>query len=242
MARCDDIKLLLGPFEDGELEPHEMQEVARHVVACAACDGELADYRALGLALRGGAELPDLTGFAAAVLERIDHLPVVLGTRVRRFFNSFAGGIGGTLATAMATAAVAVITAVVLTPYARQFTFGFANPPQVAAHVAAGFAPAAPFALASGASPHAVTVASSVRAVHPALAGGANTLPAASAIDLASQRNADDAAADNALADSTADHGPSTVISRLEASSPSVAVWSEPQTDTTVIWVPDQQP
>ena len=56
MARCDDIKLLLGPFEDGELEPHEMQEVARHVVACTACDGELADYRTLGLAMRGGAE------------------------------------------------------------------------------------------------------------------------------------------------------------------------------------------
>jgi hypothetical protein len=30
------------------------------------------------------------------------------------------------------------------------------------------------------------------------------------------------------------------IISRLEADSPSVAVWSEPQTDTTVIWVPDQ--
>ena len=219
MARCDDIKLLLGPFEDGELEPHEMQEVARHVVACTACDGELADYRTLGLAMRGGAELPDLSGFAAAVLERVDDLPIALGTRVRRFFNSFAGGIGGTLATAMATAAIAVITAVVLTPYARQFTFGgrFAHPPQAA------------------------TVASSTRAARPALAGGANALPAASAIDLASQGNADDAA-DTALVDSTAGHGPSTVISRLEASSPSVAVWSEPQTDTTVIWVPEQQP
>ena len=30
------------------------------------------------------------------------------------------------------------------------------------------------------------------------------------------------------------------IISRLEADSPSVAVWSEPRTDTTVIWVPDQ--
>src|ERR1700691_6072361 len=122
MARCDDIKLLLGPFEDGELEPHEMQEVARHVVACAACDGELADYRTLGLALRGGAELPDLAGFAAAVLEGVDDLPIALGTRVRRFFNSFAGGIGGTVATAMATAALCVITCLVLTSHLRLFT------------------------------------------------------------------------------------------------------------------------
>ena len=30
------------------------------------------------------------------------------------------------------------------------------------------------------------------------------------------------------------------VISSLEADSPSVAVWNEPHTDTTVIWVPDQ--
>ena len=32
-----------------------------------------------------------------------------------------------------------------------------------------------------------------------------------------------------------------TVISRLESEIPSVAVWSEPQNDTTVIWLPDQQ-
>ncbi|MGH7779630.1 MAG: anti-sigma factor family protein [Candidatus Binataceae bacterium] len=30
------------------------------------------------------------------------------------------------------------------------------------------------------------------------------------------------------------------VISRLESEIPSVAVWSEPRTDTTVIWLPDQ--
>ncbi len=31
------------------------------------------------------------------------------------------------------------------------------------------------------------------------------------------------------------------VISKLESQSPNVAVWSEPQNDTTVIWLPDQQ-
>ncbi|HSR58270.1 MAG TPA: hypothetical protein VLL57_08775, partial [Candidatus Binataceae bacterium] len=32
------------------------------------------------------------------------------------------------------------------------------------------------------------------------------------------------------------------VISRLESQIPSVAVWSEPENDTTVIWLPEQQP
>src|SRR5271169_6608370 len=110
MARCDDIKLLLGPFEDGELEPHEMQEVARHVVGCADCDGELADYRTLAVSLRGAATIPDLTGFSAAVLSRIEQLPIPLGVRIRRYLTSFSGGIGATIATGFAAAAVAVVT------------------------------------------------------------------------------------------------------------------------------------
>ena len=72
MARCEDIKLLLGPFEDGELEPHEMQEVARHLAACTDCEDEVADYGALAVSLRGAAALPDLTGFTSAVLAGID--------------------------------------------------------------------------------------------------------------------------------------------------------------------------
>jgi hypothetical protein len=34
---------------------------------------------------------------------------------------------------------------------------------------------------------------------------------------------------------------PGTIISKLETSNPNVAVWSEPNQDTTVIWLPDQQ-
>ncbi len=79
MARCEDMRLLLGPFEDGELEAHEMQEVARHVVGCADCDGELADYRKFAVSLRSFATTPDLTGFRTAVVARIDDLPVPFG-------------------------------------------------------------------------------------------------------------------------------------------------------------------
>ena len=41
---------------------------------------------------------------------------------------------------------------------------------------------------------------------------------------------------------SVASREPSTIISKLETSNPDVAVWSEPSQDTTVIWLPDQQP
>ena len=41
---------------------------------------------------------------------------------------------------------------------------------------------------------------------------------------------------------SAASGEPSTIISKLETSNPDVAVWSEPSQDTTVIWLPDQQP
>ena len=77
MARCEDIELLLGPFEDGELEPHEMQEVARHTAICTVCDRVLADYRNMAVALRGSQSLPNLKGFAGGVMARIEamHLP-----------------------------------------------------------------------------------------------------------------------------------------------------------------------
>src|SRR5579863_136700 len=123
MARCDDIKLMLGPFEDGELEPHEMQEVARHVVGCDDCEGELADYRTMAVSLRGAAALPDLSGFSAAVLARIEELPIPIGVRLRRYLTSFSDGIGATIAAGFAAAAVAVVTAVILTPYFREASF-----------------------------------------------------------------------------------------------------------------------
>ena len=48
MPTCDQVKLLLGAFDDGELEPHEMEDVAFHVVGCTACKATLDDYRSLG--------------------------------------------------------------------------------------------------------------------------------------------------------------------------------------------------
>ena len=205
MARCDDIKLLLGAFEDAELEPHEMQEVARHVVGCADCEAELAAYRRLGVALRGTMPLPDLNGFASAVTARIERLPAPFPTRVRKFFGELAASFGGALTGGMAAAAVAIVTAVLITPYARQFM------------------------LSRHAAPRASQLASASQ-TPPAIPRLASATPVASAVQ----------PVDDALANPGKGNRPSAVISRLEADNPSVAVWSEPENDTTVIWLPDQ--
>jgi anti-sigma factor RsiW len=220
MARCDDIKLLLGPFEDGELEPHEMQEVARHVVVCTDCDGELADYRSLGVSLRDAIAMPDLSSFSAAVVARIDALPIPFSRRVRRYLTSSSDGLGATLATGFAAAAVAVVTAIVLTPYFKQMPFLATSraPAEVARSV--------PSAASISGPPQAVASADRQAVIPPDIANS-----------LASHTSGDNAAGagfTNAAENSGA------IISRLESDSPSVAVWSEPQTNTTVIWVPDQ--
>jgi len=213
MARCDDIKLLLGPFEDGELEPHEMQEVARHVVGCTDCEGELTDYHTLAVGLRGGVATPDLAGFNAAVMVRIEQLPIPLRVRIHRYLTSFSDGIGATLATGFAAAAVAVVTAVVLTPYFKRAPFA-----QVSGQVARSVAPvlATPQDVASTDRQSAIA---RVVANVPAPSGG-EVLPTAETPDTPGNSEA--------------------IISRLEAESSSVAVWTEPKSDTTVIWVPDQ--
>ena len=220
MARCDDIKLLLGPFEDGELEPHEMQEVARHVVGCADCEGELADYRTLAVSLRGAAATPDLAGFSAAVLARIEELPIPFGVRIRRYLTSFSDGIGATIATGFAAAAVAVVTAVILTPYFKQAPFlaTARAPPRVAQQPTVRITTRCRCASISP----ALTLGPLFqrRSLTDLSVGGGSIAPVAGPPDVSGNSGA--------------------IISRLEADSPSVAVWSEPQTDTTVIWVPDQ--
>jgi anti-sigma factor RsiW len=220
MARCEDIKLLLGPFEDGELEPHEMQEVARHVVVCAGCEDELTDYRTLAVSLRGTAEMPDLTGFCAAVLARVEQLPIPLGVRIRRYLTSFSDGIGATIATGFAAAAVAVVTAVILTPYFKQAPFlaPLRAPAEIARSVPSESSKPATAQNVASADRRAVLPPDVANDL--AVDTGGDVAPVAGPPDVSGNSGA--------------------IISRLEADSPSVAVWSEPQTDTTVIWVPDQ--
>lgn len=202
MAECSEISLLLGPFEDGELEPHEMQEVARHLARCSACEAILADYNTLGRYLRDAVALnPVPDNFVESVQTRITRLRPARPTRW--FTGSVVERIAASLTLGFAAAAVAVVTAVVVTPYARQF---------MGRHSAA-----AQLARVQQRTTQVASTTAGMRTSIPASKTGHTELAA------------------------TASQNSSAIISRIEAESPSVAVWHEPQTDTTVIWLPDQR-
>jgi hypothetical protein len=236
MAQCNEIELLLGPFTDGELEPHEMEEVALHVVACQYCKAALDDYRALGVTLRGAVALPELAGFSAAVQKRIQQFRVPLHTRIKRPFDWLGERMGTAFAMGAAAAVAAVITAVVVTPYASRISNALR---QASGNV-----------LIANRNTSAPT-ASLPEQRKPAQEVAALSEPRNSVAAVPSQpkdsviANAGNGANPNNVvgapqAEETMAPDSQAIISRLEADSPSVAVWSEPQTDTTVIWVPDQ--
>ena len=183
--------MMLGAFEDSELEPNEMQEVAFHLARCEACTGILADYSTLGRDLRSIAAQPSLAGFSNAVTARVDRLPQPVWTRMARYLRRQVDSVGSGVAWGGAVAAAAIMTIILITPYAEQLAKG----------------------------PHPAAVANSVR----------DAVPASNQIANATLN--EPTMADN---DSHAD------ISRLESPNHSVAVWSEPRRDTTVIWLPDQ--
>src|ERR1700676_3576202 len=120
MNDCDQITLLLGPFEDGELEPHEMQEVARHLATCKSCEELLGDYNAIGRELREIITIPPLTGFVAGVNARIAERRVPLRERIGVFFDGLNERWAAAFAMVSMAGAVAVLTALVLTPYLQR--------------------------------------------------------------------------------------------------------------------------
>jgi hypothetical protein len=212
MLDCDQIKLLLGPFDDGELEPHEMEDVALHIVECVECKSALEDYRALGVALRDIAPHPSLEGFAKTVQTRIERIRPSIIVRIRRRLGALAEAVGAAAAMGSVAAAAAVLTAMLVTPYARHLIRRDAPPRNLA------MKPPSP-------SAHPTRIALLPRPL-PSI-GINDDLPPDIAQVL---EQTQDEAAQNSQA----------VISQLEADSPSVALWNEPQTRTTVIWVPNQ--
>ncbi|SRR5258708_11790029 len=192
MAECSEISLMLGAFEDAELEPNEMQEVAYHLARCDSCSSTLSDYSTVGRELRSitpalDFAAPNLAGFADAVIARIDRLPQPWYQRVQRYFGRGADFLGSGFAWGGAVAAVAMLTMILMTPYLSGRKLGAPNP-------------------------------------------ASNQLAAAT---ITQPGTASDES-------SMADNDSHAVISRLESGNPSVAVWSEPRKDTTVIWLPDQ--
>ncbi|HTW88222.1 MAG TPA: zf-HC2 domain-containing protein [Candidatus Binataceae bacterium] len=197
MAACSEIRPLLSAFGDGELEPPELLKVARHVAECPDCEQEAADFSALGINLRDAHEAAvssiPLAGFTAAVQARLEHLRPSLWSRLWHWLESVDERVSATLSLSSAAIAIAALTAIIFTPYARQYKA--AHGLQVATR--------APISPAVVPSQLAETVAPDERTL---------------------------------VEDSHA------IISRLESKNPAVAVWSEPRTDTTVIWLPDQHP
>lgn len=206
MSACDQIKLLLGPFEDGELEPHEMQDVAFHLVSCSECKAILEEYRALGIALRDAAVIPALDGFSEAVEARISRLRIPIRVRLGRYLDSLNERFATAIAIGSAAAVSAVLTVVLVSPIAQRIVNGPAPTPQALSAAQPASLPTVKLADAANPAADATAIVNQVQDANQTMNPG------------------------NARA----------VISSLEADSPSVAVWNEPRTDTTVIWVPDQ--
>jgi len=185
---------MLGAFEDNELEPNEMQDVAFHLARCESCTALLAEYGTIGRELRSIVTPPPLGGFVAAVMDRIENLPVPLTVRTRRFFDRISDHISSGFALGAGVALAAMLTVVIATPYARLMLN-----PKAPAQQLAKEAPAEPAAN---------------------IEHETEKYQAPEGLSMASGSNA--------------------VISRIESGTSSVAVWSEPQTDTTVIWLPDE--
>src|SRR5215471_11686010 len=119
MSECGQVKLLLGPFDDGELEPHEMEEVALHIVGCGPCKVTLDDYRSLGVALRDSLPQPAIDGFTASVLKRIEQIPQPWWMRWRIYLDTLKEHIGTTGPLVAGGAFVALLTVWLVTPYAQ---------------------------------------------------------------------------------------------------------------------------
>jgi hypothetical protein len=77
MPECSEIGLRLGAAGDGELEPGNMREIARHLTRCADCTVQLSDYVKIGRELKAIAITPSLEGFTKTVLAAIKTLIVV---------------------------------------------------------------------------------------------------------------------------------------------------------------------
>ncbi|HLW69456.1 MAG TPA: zf-HC2 domain-containing protein [Candidatus Binataceae bacterium] len=229
MAACGEIELLLGAFEDGELRPREMEAVAFHVVGCDACRAALESYRSLGAALREVSTAPRLDGFTQAVMARIARERPPLGSRIREFWESL-GSFGSVIQIAGVATASAVVTFVLLAPRLSESFHPVATAPLAIAQrtqtlqtqpkrnqIALNQTPQGPIAQTSGPSP-----------ASPLMTASAATTDPSGVWDQASAIAARDS---------------EELVSELGAGNgPSVAVWDEPRSGTTVVWVPDQQP
>ena len=193
MAECAEISMMLGAFEDSELEPNEMQEVAFHLARCESCTGILADYSTLGRDLRSITAEPSLAGFSRAVIARVDRLPQPVQTQNRALHQASDRFRRCGYRMGRRGRASAIVTIILMTPYAR-------------------------------------AVRQSRDAVDRDRQGGGSTPPPRQ-IKWPTRRPMSRRWRIMILMPTFRDSS-----RRID----SVAVWSEPRRDTTVIWLPDQ--
>lgn len=119
VAHCDEIAPLLGAFQDGELRPHLMKDVARHLASCKDCENAFDGYSVVGQMLRDASPEPNLDGFAMAVQARIARLRSPLRLWLGRWFDSQRERFGSAPAMALAMSAAALLAFVIAAPFAR---------------------------------------------------------------------------------------------------------------------------
>jgi anti-sigma factor RsiW len=173
MAQCDEIAPLLGAFEDDELQPHEMQEIARHLAGCKACEETLAGFSTVGRLLRDATPVPSLDGFAMAVQARIEQMRPPLRVRVGRWFETQRERFGSAATMAFAMAAAAILTVVITSPFARNMIGAGNHDTQVAARDARALTRGTarlPAAVASAVSSEPSTIISKLETSNPDVA------------------------------------------------------------------------
>jgi hypothetical protein len=215
MSVCDDIKLLLGPFDDGELEPHEMEDVALHVVSCSDCKAALENCRSLGVVLRDVVRPPSMEGFTQAVMARIERLPLPVHVRLRHYlaskierFGASFERFGASVAIGAVGAVAAIMTVWVVTPYAHRFNHQ--SPVQVAS---------------AERTPRIVTPPDDIAPSQPV--PGSDPDIGGTPHDIFGPEQ-------------VMPEPPSTEAS-ASYNAPMIAVSDDPKTATTVIWMPNQQ-
>jgi anti-sigma factor RsiW len=77
MAKCNEMGFRLGALVDDELESTARRQIESHLVGCATCLAQTADYATIGEELRKIVQIPQLEGFAKSVLEKIAKLAVI---------------------------------------------------------------------------------------------------------------------------------------------------------------------
>jgi anti-sigma factor RsiW len=191
LAHCDDIAPLLSAFNDGELAPHESEQVTRHLDRCETCKDTLLDYLMLGHHLRSAAAMPTLEGFSESVLKAIEGSRRPFRDRLRYRLAELREGWVAAVSLTGAALATAALVLVLAKPQSLS---------RLSAMVGRSPQPSGPSEIVQN-SP------------------GSSPPPASPEVPPASNSE--------------------TFISRLEAKPPSVAMWSEPDNKTTVIWLGD---